>query len=102
MTDVIAVDLGGTNIRAARVNAAGRILARDKVATPAGEGMQVCAANANAPHAHQRLARGRSRRLNVRCHQTAGSFKHDFQHQRTAALAGGNSKSARNKSLITS
>lgn len=40
MTDVIAVDLGGTNIRAARVDAKGKILARDKVATLADTGMK--------------------------------------------------------------
>ena len=39
MSDVIAVDLGGTNIRAARVDASGCILARDKVSTLAAEGM---------------------------------------------------------------
>lgn len=38
MADVIAVDLGGTNIRAARVNADGKILAREKVPTLAKEG----------------------------------------------------------------
>lgn len=38
MSDVIAVDLGGTNIRAARVNADGKILVRDKVPTQAGDG----------------------------------------------------------------
>lgn len=37
--EVIAVDLGGTNIRAARVDAEGKILARDKVSTRAGDGM---------------------------------------------------------------
>ena len=40
MADVIAVDLGGTNIRAARVDAKGKILARDKVPTLANEGMK--------------------------------------------------------------
>ncbi|MCY3023323.1 MAG: ROK family protein [Planctomycetota bacterium] len=40
MTDVIAVDLGGTNIRAARVDAGGKILARDKIATLADEGLK--------------------------------------------------------------
>ena len=40
MSDVIAVDLGGTNIRAARVDAKGRIVARAKVPTKADEGMQ--------------------------------------------------------------
>ncbi len=39
MDEVIAVDLGGTNIRAARVDAEGRILARAKVPTLASEGM---------------------------------------------------------------
>src|SRR6185295_7605937 len=37
--EVIAVDLGGTNIRAARVDSNGKILARDKVPTRAGDGM---------------------------------------------------------------
>ena len=40
MTDVIAVDLGGTNIRAARVDANGKVLARAKVPTKAEEGMK--------------------------------------------------------------
>jgi glucokinase len=39
MADVIAVDLGGTNIRAARVDATGKILARDKIPTGADDGM---------------------------------------------------------------
>jgi glucokinase len=39
MPDVIAVDLGGTNIRAARVDVDGNILARDKVSTNAKDGM---------------------------------------------------------------
>lgn len=39
MHEVIAVDLGGTNIRAARVDGEGKILARDKVPTQASEGM---------------------------------------------------------------
>ncbi|HLX60636.1 MAG TPA: ROK family protein [Planctomycetota bacterium] len=39
MDQVIAVDLGGTNIRAARVDADGKILVRDKVSTRASEGM---------------------------------------------------------------
>ena len=39
MPDVIAVDLGGTNIRAARVDSDGKILARDKVPTNAKDGM---------------------------------------------------------------
>jgi glucokinase len=43
MPDVIAVDLGGTNIRAARVDARGQILARDRCSTHAAEGMDVVA-----------------------------------------------------------
>lgn len=39
MHEVIAVDLGGTNIRAARVDAEGKILARDKAPTQAADGM---------------------------------------------------------------
>jgi glucokinase len=39
MADVIAVDLGGTNIRAARVDKHGAILAREKIPTLAKEGM---------------------------------------------------------------
>jgi glucokinase len=39
MPDVVAVDLGGTNIRAARVDASGKILGRDKISTLAEEGM---------------------------------------------------------------
>ena len=39
MDEVIAVDLGGTNVRAARVDASGRILARDRTPTLAAEGM---------------------------------------------------------------
>ncbi|MEI6236419.1 MAG: ROK family protein [Planctomycetota bacterium] len=39
MDEVVAVDLGGTNIRVARVDATGRILARGKVPTLASEGM---------------------------------------------------------------
>src|SRR6266576_1205207 len=39
MPDVIAVDLGGTNIRAARVDDSGKILAREKVSTNAKNGM---------------------------------------------------------------
>ncbi len=39
MDEVVAVDLGGTNIRAARVNTKGEILARGKVPTLASEGM---------------------------------------------------------------
>ncbi len=39
MDEVVAVDLGGTNIRAARVDAEGRILARAKIPTFAAEGM---------------------------------------------------------------
>ncbi|MCZ7643931.1 MAG: ROK family protein [Planctomycetota bacterium] len=38
MTEVVAVDLGGTNIRAARVDARGTILAREKIPTRAEEG----------------------------------------------------------------
>ena len=38
MSDVVAVDLGGTNIRAARVDEAGKVLKRDKVPTRAKEG----------------------------------------------------------------
>jgi len=38
MSDVIAVDLGGTNIRAARVDETGKILARDKISTLAKDG----------------------------------------------------------------
>ena len=38
MADVVAVDLGGTNIRAARVSSDGKILARDKISTLAKEG----------------------------------------------------------------
>ena len=41
--EVVAVDLGGTNIRAARVNSAGKILARGKVPTHGGEGMAAVA-----------------------------------------------------------
>ena len=37
--EVIAVDLGGTNIRAARVDAEGKILTHDKVPTRASDGM---------------------------------------------------------------
>jgi len=40
MPDVIAVDLGGTNIRAARVDVNGRIMAREKIPTEARSGMQ--------------------------------------------------------------
>jgi glucokinase len=36
--DVVAVDLGGTNIRAARVDSTGKVLARDKVPTHAKQG----------------------------------------------------------------
>ena len=43
MSDVIAIDLGGTNIRAARVNAAGKILAQDRTPTLAHEGMAAVA-----------------------------------------------------------
>lgn len=43
MPDVVAVDLGGTNIRAARVDASGKVLVRDKTATLAEEGMQAVA-----------------------------------------------------------
>jgi len=39
MADVIAVDLGGTNIRAARMDQAGKILARDRIETKAEAGM---------------------------------------------------------------
>jgi glucokinase len=39
MSNVIAVDLGGTNIRAARVDDSGKILAREKVSTNAKNGM---------------------------------------------------------------
>jgi glucokinase len=39
MADVVAVDLGGTNIRAARMDDKGAILARDKIATEAEKGM---------------------------------------------------------------
>jgi len=39
MADVVAVDLGGTNIRAARIDQRGKIVARDKAATLAEEGM---------------------------------------------------------------
>ena len=38
MSDVVAVDLGGTNIRAARVDSDGKIQARDKIPTHAKEG----------------------------------------------------------------
>ena len=38
MTEVVAVDLGGTNIRAARVDATGKVLARAKVPTHAKQG----------------------------------------------------------------
>ena len=41
--DVVAVDLGGTNIRAARIDAAGKILARKKVPTKGSEGMPAVA-----------------------------------------------------------
>ncbi|MCW8131070.1 MAG: ROK family protein [Planctomycetota bacterium] len=44
MPDVVAVDLGGTNIRAARVNERGEVLARDKTATLAESGMGAVAA----------------------------------------------------------
>lgn len=43
MPEVIAVDLGGTNIRAARVDGRGQILSRDKIPTRASEGMDVVA-----------------------------------------------------------
>src|ERR1700759_4791722 len=36
--DVVAVDLGGTNIRAARVDATGKIIKRDKIPTHAKQG----------------------------------------------------------------
>ena len=39
MDEVVAVDLGGTNIRAARIDSEGQILARGKVPTRASEGM---------------------------------------------------------------
>jgi glucokinase len=39
MPDVLAVDLGGTNIRVARVDEAGKILAHEKIPTPAAQGM---------------------------------------------------------------
>ena len=39
MDEVIAVDLGGTNIRAARVGEDGQVLARARIATAAAEGM---------------------------------------------------------------
>lgn len=39
MADVMAVDLGGTNIRVARVSSAGAVLAREKIPTHANEGM---------------------------------------------------------------
>ncbi|HEY3319748.1 MAG TPA: ROK family protein [Planctomycetota bacterium] len=42
-SDVIAVDLGGTNIRAARVDSRGHIIDRDKVPTLAHEGMDYVA-----------------------------------------------------------
>ncbi|MHC4914573.1 MAG: ROK family protein [Planctomycetota bacterium] len=38
MSNVIGIDLGGTNILAARIDENGRILARQNRATPAGEG----------------------------------------------------------------
>ena len=40
MPDVVAVDLGGTNIRAARIDGAGSLLARDKIDTRAEDGME--------------------------------------------------------------
>jgi glucokinase len=40
VNEVIAVDLGGTNIRVSRINSAGEVLARSKAPTLAGEGMQ--------------------------------------------------------------
>ena len=43
MSEVIAVDLGGTNIRAARVDGCGQIIARDKISTHASEGMDAVA-----------------------------------------------------------
>ena len=39
MSNVVAIDLGGTNTRAARVDAEGRIAGRKKVATPTARGM---------------------------------------------------------------
>ncbi|HYG76857.1 MAG TPA: ROK family protein [Planctomycetota bacterium] len=43
MANVIAVDLGGTNIRAARIDPNGKIVAREKIPTEAAAGMQsVC------------------------------------------------------------
>ncbi|MFH0937698.1 MAG: ROK family protein [Planctomycetota bacterium] len=45
MTDVVAVDLGGTNIRAARVNDVGKILFRDKMPTQAEAGMAAVVTN---------------------------------------------------------
>jgi len=39
MSDVVAVDLGGTNIRAARIDACGNIAASEKTATLAEQGM---------------------------------------------------------------
>jgi glucokinase len=45
MSDVVAVDLGGTNIRAARVDKDGKILARTKIPTLAQEGMAAVVAN---------------------------------------------------------
>jgi len=38
MADVVAVDLGGTNIRAARVSPDGKVIVRDKISTLAKEG----------------------------------------------------------------
>jgi glucokinase len=38
MADVVAVDLGGTNIRVSRVSSDGKIIARDKIPTLAKEG----------------------------------------------------------------
>lgn len=40
MKDVVAIDLGGTNIRAARVGQDGKIQARDKIETRAAEGFE--------------------------------------------------------------
>jgi glucokinase len=45
MSDVVAIDLGGTNIRAARVDKNGKILVREKISTHAKEGMAAVVAN---------------------------------------------------------